>query len=135
MGPVSQPGWSFTYGGSRNRSAMDVLTTVPTDLERAGDFSQTYVQTLSVDALTGQQTVVVQPVQLYSNPYDATSRFSKIAAIDPTAAQLLEFIPEANLPCAANAPCVNNYSSQRSLPDLVRRDPGQRHGIATYLQR
>jgi hypothetical protein len=116
MGPVSQPGWSFTYGGTRNRSAMDILTTVPTELERAGDFSQTYVQTSSVDALTGQQTVVVQPVQLYSNPYDATSRFSKVAAINPTAAQLLEFIPAANLPCASGAPCVNNYSSQRSLP-------------------
>jgi trimeric autotransporter adhesin len=115
-GAVSTPGWSFTYGGNRNRSPMDILTTVPTDLERAGDFSETYVQTSSVDALTGNQTIVAQPVRLYSNPYDATSRFSKITAIDPTAAQLLEFIPRANLPCAANAPCVNNYSMQRSLP-------------------
>ena len=71
MGPVSTPGWSFTYGGNRNRSAMDVLTTVPTDLERAGDFSQTYVQTSSIDAQTGRQSVVAQPVQLYSNPNDA----------------------------------------------------------------
>jgi trimeric autotransporter adhesin len=116
MGPVSQPGWSFTYSGNRNRSAMDMLTTVPTELERAGDFSQTYVQTLSTDAQTGRQTVVIQPVQLYSNPNDASSRFSKIAAMDPAAAQLLAFIPNANLPCASGAPCVNNYSSQRSLP-------------------
>ena len=81
MGPVSQPGWSFTYGGNRNRSAMDILTTVPTDLERTGDFSQTYVQALAVDA-TGQQSVVVQPVQLYSNPNDASSRFTQIASMD-----------------------------------------------------
>ena len=116
MGPVSRPGWSFTYGGSRNRSPMDVLTTVPTDLERAGDFSQTYVQTLSTDAQTGQQTVVIQPVQLYSDPKDASSRFTEIAVLDPTAAGLLEFIPRANLPCVSGVPCVNNYSSQRSLP-------------------
>ena len=115
-GAVSRPGWSFTYSGSRNRNALNILTTVPTDLERTGDFSQTYVQALSLDTLTGQKTSVVQPVQLYSNPYDAASRFSTLAAIDPIAAQLLEFIPKANLPCAANAPCVKNYSMQRSLP-------------------
>ena len=124
MGPVSQPGWSFTYGGSRNRSAMDILTTVPTELERAGDFSQTYVQTSSVDALTGQQTVVVQPVQLYSNPYDATSRFSKVAAIDPTAAQLLEFIPSANLPCARRCSLREQLFIAAQPARLVRRDPG-----------
>jgi len=116
MGPVSQPGWTFTYGGSRNRSAMDALTTVPTDLERAGDFSQTYVQTLSADPQTGQQSVVAQPVQLYSDPSDVSSRFTIIDTLNPAAAQLLEFIPRANLPCASGIPCVNNYSSQRSLP-------------------
>ncbi|MBN1570080.1 MAG: TonB-dependent receptor [Acidobacteria bacterium] len=116
MGPVSQPGWSFTYGGSRNRSAMDILTTVPTDLERTGDFSQTYVQTLVKNPETGLQTIAMQPVQLYLNPNDPASRFSKISAMDPIARQLLEFVPGANLPCAPNAPCVNNYALERSLP-------------------
>jgi hypothetical protein len=115
-GAVSTPGWSFTYSGSRNRSAMDILTTVPTDLERAGDFSQTYVQTLSVDSQTGQKTVGIQPLQLYRNPNDPSSRFTKIDSIDPIAAGLLGFIPRSNLPCAANVPCVNNYTMQRSLP-------------------
>jgi hypothetical protein len=115
-GPMSRPGWSFTYSGNRNRSALDVLTTVPTDLERSGDFSQTYVRTMSFDPATGQQTSIVQPVQLYLNPNDPSSRFTRIPSIDPIARQLLEFIPNANLPCAANAPCVNNYALERSLP-------------------
>jgi trimeric autotransporter adhesin len=116
MGPMSQPGWSFTYSGNRNRSAMDILATVPTDLERAGDFSQTYVQAQGLDPQTGQQTVVIQPVQLYLNPSDPSSRFTKISSINPIASELLKYIPKANLACAANAPCVNNYALERSLP-------------------
>ncbi len=115
-GPISQAGWSFTYSGNRNRSAMDILTTVPTDLERAGDFSQTYVQSLSFDPETGRQVLAAQPVRLYLDPEDPSSQFTRILSIDPIAEQLLEFIPRANLSCAANAPCVNNYALERSLP-------------------
>jgi hypothetical protein len=111
-----QPGWSFTYSGSRNRGAQSVLTTVPTDLERAGNFSQSYTQALVTDPVTGQQTVAAQPVQLYLNPNNPASRFTNISSINPIANQLLQFIPKANLPCAANEPCVNNYSLERSLP-------------------
>jgi hypothetical protein len=110
------PGWSFSYSGSRNRSALDVLTTVPTDLERAGDFSQTYTHALVTDPVTGEKTVVMQPVQLYLDPNNPDTRFTKISSINPIASQLLQFIPKANLPCAANEPCVNNYSLERSLP-------------------
>jgi len=116
FGRMSQPGWSFTYGGSRNRSAVDILTTVPTDLERKGDFSQTYVQSISSDPVTGQQLAVSQPVQLYLDPNDPSSRFTQIPSIDSVAQKLLEFIPKANLPCAAEAPCVNNYALERSTP-------------------
>ncbi len=116
QGRISQPGWSFTYGGSRNRSPFDVLATVPTDLERAGDFSKTYTQALVMDPDTGQQVVVTRPVQLYLNPRDPSSQFTKIPSMDPIAVQLLQFIPQANLPCAENALCVHNYALQRSLP-------------------
>jgi hypothetical protein len=33
--------WFFSYEGSRNRVPFDALTTVPTELERAGDFYET----------------------------------------------------------------------------------------------
>jgi hypothetical protein len=112
---MSQPGWSFTYSGNRNRSAMDILTTVPTDLERAGDFSQTYVQALVDDPADGQ-IPIIQPVRLYLDPNDSSSQFTQIPSVDPIADQLLEFIPKANLPCDENAACVNNYAMERSLP-------------------
>lgn len=110
------PGWSLTYSGTRNRGADDVLATVPTDLERIGDFSQTYAQALVFDPSTGKQSEVVQPVQLYLDPNDPASRFTKIPSINPIANQLLKFIPAANIPCAANGLCVNNYSLERSIP-------------------
>jgi outer membrane receptor protein involved in Fe transport len=89
---------------------------VPTDLERAGDFSKTYVQVAAVDPATGQRNIAAKPVQLYRDPNDPASRFTKISAIDPIASGLLNYIPKANLPCAANLPCVNNYAAERSLP-------------------
>jgi hypothetical protein len=112
-----QPGWTFSYSGTRNRSAQDILTTVPTELERAGDFSQSYVQVTTVDPATRQKAVAGQPVQLYRNPNDPSSRFTRISTLDPIASQLLAYIPVANIPCAINAPCVNNYAYQRSLPN------------------
>ncbi len=115
-GPMSQPGWNFSYSGSRNRSAMDILTTIPTDLERTGDFSQTYVQSLMIDPTTEKQESVIQPVRLYLDSNDPSSQFTKVPYTDPIANQLLEFIPKANLPCAESVPCVNNYSMERSLP-------------------
>ncbi len=125
----SQPGWSFTYSGSRNRGAQDVLTTVPTDLERTGDFSQTYAQASVVDAITGQRSVVIQPVQLYLNPNDAATRFTKITAIDPIAAQLLKYVPRANLPCSSTGLCTNNYALERSLPSTSDQFQGSITGI------
>ncbi|MBN2317449.1 MAG: TonB-dependent receptor [Acidobacteria bacterium] len=116
--PGGQPGWSVTYSGSRNRNALDILTTVPTALERSGDFSQTFVQTLVEDPVTGQKAIAYQPVQLYTDPNDPSSAFTgidEVGAIDPAAAGLLEFIPDANLPCEPGVPCVNNYALQRSL--------------------
>ena len=111
-----QPGWTFTYSGNRNRSAQDILATVPTDLERRGDFSQTYVQAQTVDPATGELVMVNRPVQLFRVPDDPGSIYTRITRIDPIAAGLLNYIPHANLPCAANLPCVNNYAFQRSLP-------------------
>ena len=112
----SPPKWQVTYMGSRNRSAQDILSTVPTDLERAGDFSQTYAEALVFDPTIGKLSEVVRPVQLYLNPNDVSSRFTTISSINPIASQLLQFIPRANIPCATNGLCVNNYAQERSIP-------------------
>jgi hypothetical protein len=124
-----QPGWTFTYSGSRNRSAQDILTTVPTDLERTGDFSRTYVQALTVDPTTGERNMVIQPVKLYRNPNDPGSLFSKISNIDPIAQGLLKYIPRANIPCSPDLPCVNNYAFERSLPTSSDQIQGSVSGL------
>jgi trimeric autotransporter adhesin len=129
MGFRSQPSWSFTYSGNRNRNASDILTTVPTDLERAGDFSKTLVQTRVFDPATGQMSVVAKPVLLYSSPNDPLSGFTKIATINPIAQGLLNYIPRANMPCAADAPCVNNYFRQRALPSSSDQFQGSISGL------
>lgn len=115
-GGGGQPGWTFSYSGSRDRSAQNVLTTVPTDLERSGDFSQSLVQVVTLDPATGKPASVVRPVQLYRVPTDPTSIYTQITTMDQAARGLLEFIPRQNLPCPTNLPCVNNYAIQRSLP-------------------
>ncbi len=110
------PSWSFSYSGNRNRNASDILTTVPTDLERKGDFSQTLVNALTVDPGTGARIVKAVPVQLYSNSKDPSSQFTQITSIDPIAKELLDYFPQANMPCATDEPCVKNYFRQRTSP-------------------
>lgn len=72
------------YSGSRGSSAYDVFSTVPTLAERNGDFS----------ALLNQPN----PVKLYDPITHAPILNNAISTIDPTAAQLLAFIPQPNLP-------------------------------------
>ncbi len=105
-GGFQQPGmWFVSYQGSRNRNPYSVFTTVPTELERSGDFSQTR---LNAGPLAGQ------PVTLYDPLSSSTSIFpdAKIPAsrIDPIAAGLLKYFPLPNLPGS-----IQNFTQQRGL--------------------
>ena len=75
----------FNYNGSRGQNPFDQFSTVPTLLERAGDFSQT-TYTSGADA--------GQPVQLFGP--GTTS--DKVTQINPVAVGLLNYIPLPNLP-------------------------------------
>ncbi len=102
----SQPGsWFFSYSGARNRNPYDILTTVPTALERAGDFSQT---SLRAGPLAGQI------VQLFDPAAAARIQFpgNRIpeSRLNPAAVGLLSYIPLPNLPGS-----VQNYTLDRSL--------------------
>lgn len=101
---MQQPGmWFFSYEGSRNRNPFDVLTTVPTELERAGDFSQT---SLSAGPLAGHGIALYDP--------ESGSEFpgGRIPAsrLNPAAVALLQYIPLPNLPGS-----VQNFTMQRGL--------------------
>ena len=72
------------YTGSRSTNPYDIFSTVPTAVERAGDFS----------SLLGGPN----PVQLLDPVTRAIIPNNQITAINPAAAQLLSFIPLPNLP-------------------------------------
>ncbi len=103
---AQQPGmWFISYQGTRNRNPFSVFTTVPTELEREGDFSQT---SLHAGPLAGQPVVLYDPASGSSSVFpDAKIPASRI---DPAAAGLLQYIPLPNLPGS-----VQNYTQQRGL--------------------
>jgi outer membrane receptor protein involved in Fe transport len=114
-----QPGWTFTYSGSRNRGADDILTTVPTDLERAGDFSQSSLRS---------GPLASQPVQLY-DPASSGPRLFQNAQIpidrmNPGSLALLKYFPRANLPGT-----TQNYALERSLPGTSDQIQGSVTGL------
>ena len=79
--------FTITYNASRTHNPFDAFSTVPTAVERAGDFSETYFRggkpVLIADPVTG--------VPFQNNRIPAPS-------INPAAARLMSFIPLPNLP-------------------------------------
>lgn len=74
------------YNGARSSNPYDAFSTVPTPLERKGDFSQTVYPT---------GTAAGQPVQLFG---PGTSGGNQVTQINSTAQALLKYIPLPNLP-------------------------------------
>ncbi len=92
-GPLKIPGiykgsdktfFFLNYNGSRGENPFDQFSTVPTLLERAGNFSQTSVNG--------------QSVQIFDPATGAPFANNTITAIDPAAKALLAYIPLPNLP-------------------------------------
>ena len=87
------------YNGNRSRTPYDAFNTVPTDLERAGNFSQSFNNT---------------PVSIYDPRTNAPfpGNVIPLSRLDPSALNLLSFIPRANQPGS-----VQNYQIVRSIPN------------------
>ena len=79
----------MNYNGKRGDNPFDQFSTVPTALERQGNFSQT---TYPSGAAAGQ------PVQIFNPATNAPFPANIISQINPAAAGLLPFIPMPNLP-------------------------------------
>ncbi len=87
----------LNYNGSRSENPFDQFSTVPTEAERAGDFSQTTVASRDVNGTPAQM-----PVQLY-NPFNGllipgANLQNAGLTISPIAQGLLPYIPLPNLP-------------------------------------
>ena len=88
----------INYNGNRSRTPYDAFATVPTDLERSGDFSH---------SLTSSTVNIYDPRTNAPFPGNAIPP----SRLDPTALKLLAFIPRANQPGP-----VQNYQIVRSVP-------------------
>ena len=79
--------FTFTYNGTRSHNPFDAFSTVPTLLERNGDFSQTLLRNGN-------------PVQILDPTSGALFQNNQIpgSVISPAASALLPFIPLPNLP-------------------------------------
>ena len=88
----------INYNGNRSRTPYDRFDTVPTDLERTGDFSR---------SLTTSTVNIYDPRTNAPFPGNIIPQ----SRLDPTALKLLSFIPRANQPGT-----VQNYQIIRSIP-------------------
>jgi hypothetical protein len=90
--------FTLNYRGTRSRSAFNALTTVPTALERAGDFSQ---------------SLAPSPVTVYDPATGLPFPGNRIPAsrLNPAALGLLDYIPLANQTGA-----IQNYQLLTSVP-------------------
>lgn len=112
-GPIVRNDLFFmvSYEGLRQNSFRELLTTVPTALERTGDFSQT-------KGANGQPIVIYDPLTTRANPSGSGSVRDPFAGnriprdrMDPVALNVLKYWPEANQPGDATTGRNNFYAS------------------------
>jgi hypothetical protein len=99
----------FGYEQWHQRSASLQLTSVPTALQRTGDFSQTF------DA-SGAVIPIYNPATTMANPHGTgvvrtpiNGNVIKMNMMDPLALNLLKYIPLPNTPPQSTLTNVNNY--------------------------
>lgn len=103
------------YQGTRRVQGSTFQTTVPTDLERQGDFSQTY-------NAAGKLVTIYNPFSTTTNPSNPKQYIrtafdgNKIPTgmLDPVALKLMSYYPEPNTQGAPNTG-ANNYISNAPL--------------------
>jgi Carboxypeptidase regulatory-like domain len=101
--------WFFSYEGFRQREGVAFQTTVPTALERAGNFSQNnvpiYDPTTTATSLVGGQAPARQQFPGNIIPTDR---------LNPTALAMLKFLPMPNIAGEADQSLVNNWAGNAS---------------------
>ena len=106
----------FSYEGLRWVQAYPVTASLPTNLQRVGDFSATRNQ-------SGQSISIYDPASTVANP-SAPGTYTRTAfpgnripasRQDPVALAILQHLPLANLPGAAFTG-ANNFTSDSSAP-------------------
>ena len=97
----------FSYEGTRLDTGSTNVLTVPTAVQRTGDFSQTFTT-------AGKLIPIYDPnsTQLVNGAYARTQYPGNVipaSAIDPVGAKILDYFPAPNQP-ASNSAGANNFS-------------------------
>src|SRR5438552_1022676 len=109
----------FSYEGQRLRSGSTLTLTVPTLLQRQGDFSQTFTASGSLIPIYDPSTTTIVNGRAVRTQFPGNVIPQN--AIDPVAAPVLTFFPQPNQ-APINAAGANNFSGTRvsiSPSDLV----------------
>jgi hypothetical protein len=104
----------FSYEGLRQGTETEVTTTVPTALQRTGDFSQTFNS-------SGQQVVIYDPTTTAASGAGYVRQpfaENKITNINPVAAAILQYYPLPNQPGAPYTGTNNFFASGTSQLDI-----------------
>jgi hypothetical protein len=106
--------WFFFAGwnGSRGSSPYDAFSTVPTQLERGGDFTQaTYND--------GTPVQIFNPATGQPYEFNGVANMINPAIISPAAKSLLQFIPLPNIATTASGQNFHYVTSAESNTDTV----------------
>ena len=104
----------FSYEGLRQGTETEVTTTVPTALQRTGDFSQTFNS-------SGQQVVIYDPTTTAASGSGYVRQpfaGNKITNINPVAAAILQYYPLPNQLGAPYTGTNNFFASGTSQLDI-----------------
>jgi hypothetical protein len=121
-GPVYLPGlynghnktfFFVDYEGLRERAAANLLTTVPTALERSGDFSQTHNAAGSLVTIYDPATTTPSGSGFIRQAF--AGNIIPSARIDPVAARAVRFYPLPNLAGDPRSG-INNYAASAAAP-------------------
>lgn len=102
-----------TYEGLRQQTPTTLLTTVPTALQRQGDFSQTFNQDGSLAVIYNPFTTAFSNGQYSRQPFSGNQ--IPASMLNPVALKLLAFYPNPNVPGNALTG-ANNYAGTAGLP-------------------
>jgi hypothetical protein len=102
-----------TYEGLRQQTPTTLLTTVPTALQRQGNFSQTFNENGSLAVIYNPFTTQFANGQYSRQPFPGN--IIPTSMLDSVALKLMAFYPDANLPGNA-VTGANNYAGTAGLP-------------------
>jgi hypothetical protein len=100
-----------SYEGLRQAEGGQTLLTVPTDLQRTGNFSQTFNQDGSLMLIFNPFTTKQDPVTGAFSRAPFPGNVIPVSMFDPVAKNLLQYFPEPNLP-GNSITNANNFLSQ-----------------------